>query len=172
MSGGRGFSHEQVRHRFNVSQRSSRFCDEADSPIIEHPLISEYLGDPNVSVDIVKTFRETRASQADGARQLYRVGVNVLQNWLVNRGVDKGTARKQARGAMRNDLGNGLMTEIIFTASINAWKHMFTMRSSQFADAEIREVYCRLLPEFQAAGLFTDWKMVPSPDGLGHCVVM
>lgn len=172
MAGGRGFSHEQVRHRFNMSQRSSRFCDESESPIIEHPLITEYLHSDAVSQD-ERDFLDMHRFEARQYNQsLYRDGVKKLQSWLEARGIDKTSARKQARGAMRNDLGNGLYTEMIFTASLSQWKHMFRMRSSPFADAEIREVYCRLLPDMQKHGLFTDWKMVPAPDGLGYCVVM
>src|ERR1019366_2753607 len=41
--GSRGFSHEMVRHRENMSQRSTRYVDEDGSPYIEHPLITKYL---------------------------------------------------------------------------------------------------------------------------------
>ncbi len=172
MAGGRGFSHEQVRHRFNMSQRSSRFCDEADSPIIEHPLISEFLADEKIDGMHRDAMKNSRANLHQAGRDLYRAGVKSLQSWLELRGIKGTDARKQARGAMRNDLGNGLYTEIIFTASLTNWRHMFRMRSSQFADAEIRQVYCKLLPEFQKFGHFTEWTMKPAPDGLGHCVVM
>lgn len=172
LGGGRGFSHEMVRHRFAISQRSSRFCDEGDSPIIEHPLLSEYLADNTVGIGSRAALRDCREEIHAKQRILYKDGVDRLQAWLKGRGLDATSARKQARGAMRNDLGNGLYTEMIFTASIAMWKHMFSMRSSSAADAEIREVFCRLLPTLQAEGLFQAWKMVPAPDGLGHCVVM
>ena len=45
LSSSRGASHEQVRHRYNISQRSSRFCDECDSDWVTHPLVSKFLQD-------------------------------------------------------------------------------------------------------------------------------
>jgi hypothetical protein len=41
--GSRGFTHEQVRHRFAISQRSTRYVDEDGSPYIMHPLVAAYL---------------------------------------------------------------------------------------------------------------------------------
>lgn len=218
LSGSRGMSHEQVRHRFNISQRSTRYVDESGSPIIEHPLITAYAkesGDniafaPDVreylmksisevfgtrnlnlgqSVDVTKHVEKLlrnieadmshvghkrAAVQADCA-DLYDHLVEKLQNWLIARGVDKFTARKQARGAARNDLGNGLLTELMFTASIDMWDAMIGLRASIHADAEIRNMFTAdegviaSLCQSQYGQHFRDkWELVPSPDGLGR----
>jgi thymidylate synthase ThyX len=60
---------------------------------------------------------------------------------MISEGIDKFTARKQARGAARGLLGNALNTELIFSASLSQWKWMFHLRAAAPADAEIRVVF-------------------------------
>lgn len=166
MSGSRGFSHEQVRHNYAVSQRSTRYVDESESPWVEHPLIAAYAnaGDPTVSLGDEPT--ELIAQ----SRRLYTRVVNRLEKWLLNNGVDKLTARKQARGAARGYLGNALQTELIFTSSVSGWKDMIRQRLNPAADAEIRAVYEDVLCALKSSchvHRFDDMIVNPSPDGLG-----
>lgn len=140
MHGSRGFSHEQVRHKYEiaVSQRSTRYCDESDSAWYDHPLLKDWL----VSEDIDGEFRgKVLLSTEMMCKRTYDAIVNKLQPWLVAKGLDKLTARKQARGAARGYLGNALGTEMIFSASVWQWNWMIKNRFSPAADAEIREIY-------------------------------
>lgn len=175
LTGSRGFSHELVRHGdwTAISQRSTRYVDESTSPWVEHPLEGAFMevvrqGDvsycgplgPNVCMNQMKA--------------LYVQTVNALEPWLISKGSDKFTARKQARGAARGYLGNALYTEVVFSASVAQWLRMLKMRACGAADAEIREVFCKALPILQATrygSAFAHLELVPSPDGIGQVCV-
>jgi thymidylate synthase ThyX len=169
LSGGRGMSHEQVRHRFAMSQRSTRYVDESGSPIVEHPLISKYMEEtPGNEIQSIR--RRLHFS----CGQTYDNLVCVLEKWLIDKGVDKFTARKQARGAARNDLGNGLATEMMFTANLDMWDAMIRLRCNPAADAEIRVMYAQVLTSLQESQYgdhFKKFTLEPSPDGLGQVAV-
>ena len=187
LSSSRGVSHEQVRHGdyTAISQRSTRFVDEDGSNFIEHPLVSQFMNDMNTlacSPDEEKqreggiasaTFRRHIANTDFAAREAYRAIVKELEPYLVKRGVDKFTARKQARGAARLYLPNALQTEMIFSANVNQWLFMLSQRATVHADAEIRLMY---VPVFEAlsksryADRFAHLELAPSPDGIGQIV--
>lgn len=170
LAGSRGMSHEQVRHRFNISQRSTRYCDESESPWVQHPLMSRYLDEnPKDNWTVFQTGNLIRDS-----RKVYKDIVQKLESWLITDGVDKLTARKQARGVARGFLGNALYTEMIFTASVANWKHMLNMRFSDPADAEIRVMYNPVLRELkksQYGDCFADYELVPAKDKIGEVCV-
>jgi len=138
MSGSRGWSHEQVRHswRCAVSQRSTRYCDESEAPWIEHPLLRDYM-----AFNDDDEVRELAVETVESSRHLYRMLVRKLELWQQTTGVDRFTARKQARGAARGWLGNALFTEMIFSASVAQWKRMLKQRNNSAADGEIHEMY-------------------------------
>lgn len=171
LSGSRGMSHEQVRHGdwTGISQRSSRFCDESNSDWVRHPLYKKYQqeeDDKELELKVIGVEHQCKG--------VYEVMTNKLQNWLMSKDVDKTTARKQARGAARGILGNSLHTELIFSASVRQWKHMITQRCSRGADAEIRELYRRVLETMWASRYgdsFRNFKLIPSPDGIGFVVM-
>ncbi len=160
----RGFSHELVRHGdwTAISQRSTRFVNEAKSPWCWHPLQQKFLYDEPELTDQVERVQES-------ARLAYEEVVSRIQRGLEADGVGSFTARKQARGAARGLLGNALETQLIFSANLAQWKRMLRMRASAAADAEIRLVFnevFRLLSETfgrRMAGLATR----PCPDGIG-----
>lgn len=186
MYGSRGFSHEQVRHRFSMSQRSTRYVDEDGSLYIQHPLVTKFLNDPSAVDEITAshgylataTYMETRRyineniikTSVDADRLTYQKLVKSLEKYGLDNGLDKQTARKQARGAARNYLGNGLATEMIFTAPISGWKIMLRQRLHPAADAEIRTIYGYVLDELKKSRYgdrFNDFQTKESPDGLG-----
>jgi len=181
MGSSRGWSHEQVRHRFRtgVSQRSTRFVDEGESPWVDHPLIQEFWAatDP-VPDDPDNRLRAATKALTDDtkrvAREAYTKVSETLQKWLLSRGVDKQTARKQSRGAARGYLGNALATEMIFSASVGQWKRMLRLRCSDPADAEIRAVFVDVLRELKGSRYgrdFEGFELVPSSDRFGQCAV-
>lgn len=162
LTGSRGLSHEQVRHgdRTAISQRSTRYVDEAESDWCLHPLIHAHMvGD----LPAIERF-------IGESRSAYRFAVEKLEPKLVEEGVDRVTARKQARGAARGLLGNALGTSMIFSASVAQWRRMIEMRLSAAADGEIRQLYGHVLTalrESSHAECFSDMLTAPSPDGLG-----
>jgi thymidylate synthase ThyX len=176
--GSRGFSHEQVRHGdfTAISQRSTRYVNESESDWVCHPLLAKYLS------EVITTDSGLLASELEIAEQTakmaYQSIVAQLEPWLISRGVDKGTARKQARGAARGCLGNALQTEMIFSASVAQWKRMIKQRASGFADAEIRQVFAAdadsVLSELKRSRYgycFDNYTLEPSPDGIGQVAV-
>ncbi len=144
MRGSRGWSHEQVRHRWSMSQRSTRYVDESGSDWVLHPLLSQYLEETNdveLSEEIV--YIEERC------KVLYDMIVESLGWWCKEKGMEKTAARKAARGAARGYLGNALGTEMIFSAPMSGWKDMIRQRLSPMADAEIQEVYVDVVTALQ-----------------------
>jgi len=192
LSGSRGFSHEQVRHRMSMSQRSTRYVDENESPYVEHPNTVQLLDrlNRNESRGQYEKIKGALDKAKDTAREAYVLLAAQLESALfdqmvVQKGVDrieveadrklmvamcKSTARKQARGAARGYLGNALLTEMIYTASVAEWRGIIALRLHEAADAEIRVLYAEVLRELkrsQYAREFNDMNMIPSPDGLG-----
>jgi thymidylate synthase ThyX len=171
LSGSRGFSHEQVRHRFNISQRSTRYCDESESPWIEHPLITKFLNDKRQSGTEQMALESLINHAIDSGRDAYERCVEFLEAYLKEQGLGKTDARKQARGSGRGYLGNALETEMFFTAPVSAWRDIILpQRASKFADAEIRMIYNDVLPELKRSRyghFFNDLELIDSPDGIG-----
>jgi thymidylate synthase ThyX len=182
MTGSRGWSHELVRHGdwTAISQRSTRYVDENESPWIDHPLTTLFTRTadtvdraPNGEATEVSVGMRAANVEAE-AKRTYALMVQKLEAWLITRGIDKFTARKQARGAARGYLGNALLTEVVFSANVQQWKHMLRMRASQAADAEIRESFCKALPELKGSRYgaeFAGFSLAPAPDGIGQVVI-
>ena len=173
LASSRGFSHEQVRHGFRtgISQRSTRYVDEHESPWVTHPLIQKYLDERSAAGEMMETATGKLVSDS---RIVYQFWVETLQPWLVKRGVDKASARKQARGAARGYLGNALLTELIFSASVEQWKRILRQRLSDGADAEIRGVIEAALPALRSsryADSFKNFKLVKAKDGIGQSCI-
>ncbi len=147
-----------------VVHNSTRYVDEHDSEWAWHPLIE--LWESNGGDSSALKNSEIIAKEAYGSSLVK------LEEFIKSRGVDKFTARKQARGAARGVLGNALSTELIFSASLSQWKWMLRLRASDAADAEIRvlfvEVFNYLKEKFPER--FSGWGLAPSSDGMGEIV--
>lgn len=170
LSGSRGFTHEQVRHRFAMSQRSTRYVDETDSDYVQHPLITKILNDKDVDSSIKWNINNAISKAIGQDREAYSMLVEVLTDYNIKRGLDKTSARKQARGAARGNLGNALESEMLFTAPVSGWKIILGQRLNKFADAEIRDVYADALPALKRSvfgHFFSEYNTVASPDGIG-----
>lgn len=147
----RGLTHELVRHRVGVaiSQRSTRYVDESDSDWVLHPLIKAFNAEAkkNGGIEHHTTLETHIEGSISSAKDTYDYIVGTLEPWLIMRGTDKFTARKQARGAARGMLGNALLTEMVWTCNIRALKQILKQRANQHADAEIRVLANRLYEE-------------------------
>jgi thymidylate synthase ThyX len=171
LTGSRGFSHEDVRHGYRtaLSQRSTRYVDENNTPWIIHPLLKLY--NESEQNNLLKYKGE---NICDICRHIYGSLTDNLQKWLINRGVNRTTSRKQARGVARGYLGNALYTEVVHSASIAQFKRMIIQRASGPADAEIREVYVKVFDQLKQSRyghFFEGWKIESSEDGIGQIVV-
>jgi flavin-dependent thymidylate synthase len=158
----RNWSHEQVRHRGNISQRSTRYVDEQDSNWCWHPILDKYLSDEKDLIEENEKIRKICMDQ-------YTKITNMSQQKLTAIGLDKLTARKQARACARGILGTCLETEMIFSTSISHWKHIIKMRAHTAADAEIRLVYNEVFDILKERfpNSFNNWQKHPCKDGMG-----
>jgi thymidylate synthase (FAD) len=161
----RNCSHEWVRHAIGcgVSQRSTRYCDESISEIVWHPLMGRYIS--HHQWEDIKRLQDT-------AQALYQNLVAQMEDGLHKEGVDRITARKQARGAARGVLPSALGTAMVWTANLRALRNVIEQRCHPAADWEIRRVAYKVFvaarevcPEY-----FADYILDPAPDGFGYVV--
>lgn len=192
LTGSRGFSHELVRHgdRTAISQRSTRYVDENESPWVWHPLIHQYIDETselNEARVIAENFQNGLEQVESSCKVLYGEIVDRLQPWMRKKliaaaggqdNLDKAqirnlgfSARKQARGAARGFLGNALYTEVVFSASVAQWNRILRQRAGMAADAEIRESFAeKVLPILQSSyygDCFGQWELFDCEDGIG-----
>jgi thymidylate synthase (FAD) len=165
----RGLTHELVRHRVGVaiSQRSTRYVDESKSRWALHPLLTAFaLSDEPGRLSVSTACDAVQKMSRDAYDEI----AGKLQDWLVRRGIDKGTARKQARGAARGLLGNALSTEMVWSCNIRALKTVLAQRAKAAADAEIRlfanRIYELARPVWPA--YLGCYQKRECPDGIGY----
>lgn len=142
----RNLSLELNRHttQYAVSQRSTRYVDEDSSQFIKHSLYIRYESEiKNLLGEFYLGCHERES------RRIYRGLIEILTDHMVRDGVDKFTARKQARGAARGFLLSSLETEKIFTASLWQWKEILRQRLHDSADAEIKELASAIKTELK-----------------------
>ncbi len=172
----RALTHELVRHKYHtaISQRSTRYVDESDSEWVWHPLIQEF-GSCDIYDKIQgedSTLLGRLNSLSNDCKFLYRDVVSFLENKLIDRGIDKFTAKKQSRGSARGILGNSLSTELIWSASLDQVAEVIRQRGNGAADAEIRvfanNLFDIMSEDLAAAGY--NYVVSDSPDGIGKVV--
>ena len=136
----RGVTHELVRHRHQVaiSQRSTRYCDESESPWHTSPALTETLHKTSWAL------QDAISRAVVAGRQAYRVVYAELYGLLREMGCSVSYARKQARGAARGYLGNALRTSLVMSASVSQWRHIVEIRTTKHADAGIRDVCMKI----------------------------
>ena len=152
---GRGFSHEQVRHRVGwaYSQLSTRYCDferEEQEGTWEPGFVIPPLAQLHPDTEL--RFRQKLEESQKAYVELLSMIENDLKN---NQGFmaqlaempkrdQKRTLRKAARGATRDILP--IATEAIMTMSANAralWNTVY-LRANDQAEAPIRQIYVQI----------------------------
>jgi len=178
LSFSRGCGNEQCRHRFRMSQRSTRYVDESESQYVRHPLITQFLSDNTVDGSLKQDALDRMEVSEANDKLTYDTLVTCLQGYLKNKGVDGTQARKQARGAARGFLGLALHTEMIFSAPVFAWRWMLSQRGTKLADAEIRVLYAtgyksvlNCLKASRYRHFFEDFEIGDCPDGIGSSLI-
>jgi thymidylate synthase (FAD) len=159
----RGLTHELVRHRVGVaiSQRSTRYVDESESVVVKHPIFQEMRA--SLDEEDIAALDDIVYQCARNNRELYKLVDQQCYNFLTREGVDKPTAKKQARGAARLFLENGIETELVWSANVRTLRHVIELRGSKHADAEIQELAVKLLEIMQSLcpAYFSDYKILP-----------
>lgn len=134
----RNLSHELVRHHigFTPSQRSTRYCDEGESPTLNHPEV-ERLGGMD-AMQVKAAIDDARTA----ARFAYRTIVEVLSR--------NGCERKSAQGAAARILPHGLETELVWSGNLYAFMSMLERRTALVADEEFRLLGVEMLRKLTA----------------------
>lgn len=139
----RGVSHELVRHRLcSFSQESTRYCNYAGGVTF---VIPPWIGiEPGSYCATVHT-DENRInfSQLAFAERNWYEAVSNAELWY-QRLLNEGWTPQQARSV----LPNSLKTEIVVTANLREWLHIFKLRCDQSAHPQMREVMVPLCGEF------------------------
>lgn len=174
---GRGFSHEQVRHRagWAYSQLSTRYCDferEEESGCWEPRFVLPPLLDKcseKVKIEFKKSLENSHAA--------YCAMVNVVIEDIKNneefmknlRGLDDRSintmVRKAARGVVRDVLPIATESIMMMSANPRAIWNALNLRGSEHAEGAIRQVYVQIakimkreLPEiFSDVSIGTCW---------------
>jgi len=140
----RGVTHELVRHRLaSYSQESTRYCDYMDQVTFVIPpwvrLDPGEYGSQNL-VDLEHRFLEM--GLADGERFWALAMCDAERAYKDLR--ERGWSPQYARGV----LPNATKTEIVMTANLREWRHVFSLRASTAAHPQMEEIMTPLLREF------------------------
>ncbi len=146
----RGFTHEQVRHRLTaISQESTRYVDyvhEGDGPDLDKFELKCVIPphcDETVKIDL----DDGRKMSAEEMFQEYEKFYRALRKsgWLSE--------------DARQFLPIGTKSQIVISANFREWRHIFEMRTSQFAHWEIRKIMDELLEKIKEIipGIFADF---------------
>jgi len=148
----RGFTHELVRHRLAAyTQESTRYVDEKEFRVIAPP--KKDLEEKVVDLTLP-------SGENSGLKVSLKVSFN---DWVaLNEQMYKGL---RAAGWVPQDarqiLPNGLKSQIVITANLREWRHIFKMRCAIDAHWEIREVMVALLKDVKSRipVLFDDFEI-------------
>jgi thymidylate synthase (FAD) len=126
----RGVTHELVRHRLvSYSQESTRYCNYSGDKFgneVTFVDLRHYLANPEG-----RKLWETAMQQAEAT---------YLE--LVNQ---HGVPPQFARSV----LPNSLKTEIVTTANLREWRHIFRLRAAKAAHPQMQEIMKPMLSDFQ-----------------------
>ncbi len=121
----RGVTHELVRHRLVAyTQESTRYCNYAKKGVV-------FIRPPFWEAE--HHLYECWGTAMKHAESAY--------NYLI----ENGATPQEARSV----LPNSLKTEIVATADIREWRHIFSLRCSKAAHPQMRELMVPLLKELK-----------------------
>jgi len=130
----RSLTHELTRHRhLSYSQRSQRFTNERDTPVVLPPLFRD---DPEAWAVLANIYARTQ----EAYRKLAEIGARKLAA-----APDKTLRRKRIREAARSVLPNMTETHIVVSGNHRAWREFFAKRGGLHVEAEMREVAVAIL---------------------------
>ena len=119
----RGFTHELVRHRLaSFAQESTRFCNYSK-------------GKFGKQITVVK-----QPGLTEGQEKLWEQAIETAEAYylaLINSGVSSQIARSV--------LPIGVKAEIVITANLREWMHIFRLRCNNAAHPIIRDIMCSAL---------------------------
>ncbi|SLM33065.1 ThyX [Desulfamplus magnetovallimortis] len=124
----RGVTHELVRHRLcSFSQESTRYANYS----------KEKFGN---EITVIKPFFWKEDSQA---YETWKEAMKACEKAYLAL-IENGAKAQEARSV----LPNSLKTDIIITANIREWRHIFKLRCSKASHPQMREIMLPMLEEF------------------------
>ncbi len=126
----RGISHEIVRHRLcSFSQESTRYANYSRKKFgKEITVIRPFFWDADS--DLYKEWEQAM-------KACEKAYITLMEN---------GARAQEARSV----LPNSLKTEIIVTANVREWRHIFNLRCSAASHPQIRQIMLPMLKEFHS----------------------
>lgn len=125
----RGVTHELVRHRLcSFSQESTRYANYAQDKF-------------GREITVIRPFFWNQDEQR---YQLWLSAMQACENAYLGL-VEAGATAQEARSV----LPNSLKTEIVTTANLREWRHIFKLRCDKAAHPQMRQVMLPLLAAFQ-----------------------
>jgi thymidylate synthase (FAD) len=135
----RGFTHELVRHRVaSFAQESTRWCNYSQD---------KFGGE--------LTFIRPLWTKAEDRQKGSKTRIMTVNGWLKEmesvemsylHAVRDGLSPQDARGILPNDL----KTEIVITANLREWRHIFKLRTAKVAHPDMRFLMIPLCREIKS----------------------
>lgn len=138
----RGFTHELVRHRIAAySQESTRWCNYTKDKFGGH---ITFIIPPHLDIDsgMVNSYDSMPYKDLNSILWLNHM---LTCEAAYNAAIKSGWKSQEARGLLPIDL----KTEIIMTANLTEWKHVFKLRTDEAAHPQMREIMIPLYNEFK-----------------------
>lgn len=126
----RGFTHELVRHRLaSFSQESTRYCNYSKKGVafILPPWVEI---EPGNYIDIICRHEVFAVND-----YIWYLSLKQAEDRYIKL-IENGWSPQQARSI----LPNSLKTEIIVTANLREWQHIFTLRCNSSAHPQMQEL--------------------------------
>ena len=137
----RGFTHELVRHRMAAySQESTRYCNYKGG--VEF-IIPTYLEDRVIPGTY--TTQNVSGAVPDSSDDIAFIWAYAMAENEAHylRLLEGGVSVEHARGVLPIDL----KTEIVITADLTEWRHIFSLRTSKAAHPHMRKLMTKLCKE-------------------------
>ncbi len=148
----RGVTHEIVRHRLAAySQESTRYCNYKGGVTFVIPPWVDIKEGNYSQRDECEVYKRTKSDMWGWLEAMYYTERKYIQL------LDEKWSPQQARSV----LPNSLKTEIVMTANLREWRHVFTLRCSKAAHPQMQELMVPLLAECKKIipVIFEDIKM-------------
>ncbi len=130
----RGFTHELVRHRIaSFSQESTRYCNYS----------KDKFGNEITVIEPAWFENDMFANSIEGRKIRWADAMKYAEKCYFDL-IEAGMKPQYARGVLPIDL----KTEIVITANLREWKHIFKLRNSKAAHPSMQELMGPLQEEF------------------------
>jgi thymidylate synthase (FAD) len=138
----RGVSHELVRHRLaSYSQESTRYCNYSGGVTFIKPPWCDF---PVGKYDNNRVHNMYEDLPDIGPQDEWLCSMLQAEEYYL-RLLKLGWTPQQARSV----LPNSLKTEVVMTANLREWRHVFKLRTEKAAHPQMREVMIPMLAEFK-----------------------